>query len=289
MKIMKKSKYLVIGFFFLMIFAINPITKAQYPTFQCAATLGGSKILKVTTVDPDGLVKTMGASWSDSLEASFGVGCNVTGARNKAVIIGVYPNETINVGAGDMNAFIVETKYWDWTAGSFSNTPDIAAINVTTLYNPSHLQILCGLGYYIPGPVFVPGMNVSMYAIWQDLGTLQYHAAADYLTQLPVDAADYLADMIWDENWSVSGLEITYDGPPDGLVFINDYSATWEYDSVYGAFIRYTLKDNESATIYQFEVSLPSKAQIPGFEIPILLGISFGAIFCVIYVIMKRK
>ncbi|MFX1345035.1 MAG: hypothetical protein ACFFBC_08735 [Promethearchaeota archaeon] len=286
---MKKSKYLVIGFIFLMIFAINPITKAQYPTYQCAATLGGSKILKVTTVDSEGLITTMGTSWSDSLVASFGDGCNVTGAKNKAVIIGVYPNETVSLGAGDMNAFIVETEYWDWTAESFSDTPDIAAINVTTLYDPLNLQTLCGIGYWIPGPTFVPGTNVSMYAVWQDLVTFQYYAAADFLTQLPVDAEDYLADMIWDENWTVNGLEITYDGPPDGVVFINDYSATWEYDSVYGAFIRYTLKDNESKTIYQFEVVLPSKAQIPGFEIPVLLGVISGAIICVIYILMKRK
>ena len=84
---MKKSNYLLISAIFLMIFAFNPIVKAQYPTYQCAAVLGGEKILKVTKVDPVGLTITLGADWSDDLEGSFGVGCNVSGAKNKAEII----------------------------------------------------------------------------------------------------------------------------------------------------------------------------------------------------------
>lgn len=286
---MKKLKYLMICAIFFMIFAFNPIVNAQYPTYQCAATLGGEKILKVTKVDPDGLTTTMGSTWSDKLQASFGVGCNVTGARNKAVIIGVYPNETVNLGAGDMNAFIVETEYWLWTSESFDPTPDVAAINVTTLYDPTDLQALCALGYWLPGPIFVPGTNVSMYTIWQDPFTFQYHAAADYLTQLPVEAADYLAEMIWVENWTVDGLKVKYEGPPDGITFINDYSATWEYDSVYGAFIRYTMQDNESNVIYEFKIQLPEKGLITGIQIPLLLGVSLASIITVIYIIMKKK
>ncbi len=277
---MKKSNYLLIGLIFLMIFASNPIVHAQYPTYQCAATMGGSKILKVTTVDSAGLIKTMGATWSDKLQTSFGDGCNETGARNKAVIIGVYPNETVNLGAGDMNAFKVETEYWYWTTEDFSSTPDIAAINVTTLYDPSHLQALCTLSVV---------SNVSMYGFWFDAGIMDWRFAADYLTQLPVDPADYLADMIWETYWTVDGLKVTYDGPPDMAVFLNDYSATWEYDSIYGAFIRYTLKDNESQVIYKFEIELPAAGEIPGFEIPILLGVTFGAIVCIVYIVMKKK
>jgi hypothetical protein len=286
---MKKTKYALFGFLFLTILAINPMVFAQYPTYQCAATVGGSKILKVTVVDPEGLTKTMGSDWSDTLQSSFGVGCNVTGARNKATITAVYPNETVDYGAGDMNAFIVETETWDWTTGAFNSTPDVAAINVTTLYDPSDLQTLCALGYYLPGPTYVPGTNVSMYALWQDLSTFLYYTAASFLTQLPVPAADYLAAMDWDDDWTVSGLKITYNGPPDMVAFINDYSATWEYDSVYGAFIRYTLKDNESQTIYQFEVELPSAAQIPGFDLPILLTVASGVILGIIYVMKRRK
>jgi hypothetical protein len=281
---MKKSNYLLISAIFLMIFAFNPIVKAQYPTYQCAAVLGGEKILKVTKVDPVGLTITLGADWSDDLEGSFGVGCNVSGAKNKAEIIGVYPNETINLGAGDMNAFIVETKYWLWTTEKFSSTPDVPAINVTTLYDPADLQTLCALGWFA-----IPGTNVSMYAFWWDGVNAATRAASSYLTQLPVEADDYLAEMIWVENWTVDGLEVTYSGPPDGITFINDYTATWEFDNVYGAFIRYTLKDNESKVIYEFKVQLPEKGLIPGFQIPLFLGVSLASIITVVYIIMKKK
>ena len=95
--------------------------------------------------------------------------------------------------------------------------------------------------------------------------------------------------MIWVENWTVDGLEVTYSGPPDGITFINDYTATWEFDNVYGAFIRYTLKDNESKVIYEFKVQLPEKGLIPGFQIPLFLGVSLASIITVVYIIMKKK
>jgi hypothetical protein len=291
---MKKLKFFLMGTIFFMILALNPIVNSQYPTYKCAAVLGGEKVLKVTKVDPAGLTITMGDippyDWSTELQNSFGMGCNVTGARNKAEIIGVYPNETVSLGAGPMNAFKVETKYWLWTTEDFASTPDEAAVNVTTLYNPTDLQTLCALGYYLPGPVFVPGTNVSMYAIWWDGVNFITRAAATYLTQLPVDAADYLAAMIWAENWTVDGLKVIYHGTPDIYgTFINDYTATWEFDNVYGAFIRYTLQDNESKVIYEFKVELPEKGLIPGIQIPLLLGVSLASIITVIYIIMKKK
>ena len=286
---MKKSKYFLLGLVFISFIAFNPSVKAQYPTYQVAASVGGEKILEVTTVNSTVLYSLMGPSWITSLETSFGSGCYQLGAKNKARITNVYDNETVNLGLGPMNAFIVETDVWEWITLDFPDTPHQTGINVTTLYDPKDLQALCAIGYWLPGPIFVPGGNVSMYAIWWDGYIFDHRAAANYLTQLPVPAASYLAAMNWSAGFTVSGLSVSLAGTPDGFVFFDDYTATWTYDSVYGAFLGYELKDSSDRVVYEFEIFLPSEIPIPGYELPILFGITGLAVVCLLYIVKKKK
>jgi len=287
---MKKAKYFLIGLIFLSIIAFSTSVKAQYPTYQNAASVGGEKILEVTTVNSTALWNLMGPNWINTLEGSFGTGCYQLGAKNKAEITNVYNNETVNLGLGPMNAIIVETDIWEWMTYDFPDTPHETGVNVTTLYNPNDLQALCGIGFWGPGPTWYPGGNVSMYAIWWDAGIFNHRAAASYLTQLPVPADDYLAAMNWSAGFTVSGASVSVAGTYDGVAFFADYTATWSFDTVYGAFLGYELKDSSGSVVYEFEIFLPPGAgQIPGYDLPILLGITGLAVVCLVYLVKKKR
>ena len=124
---------------------------------------------------------------------------------------------------------------------------------------------------------------------------LSMHTAGAFLAQLPTSVAQYLGAFVWEPKWGNIGNTVVHNADAGDFSFdltfqyLENCTETWTYDATYGAWIGYKIQDNETNTIYEFSIELPTAAEIPGFEIPILLGVSMGMSVILIFVIMKKR
>ncbi|MFW9823994.1 MAG: hypothetical protein ACFFE4_13705, partial [Candidatus Thorarchaeota archaeon] len=120
--------------------------------------------------------------------------------------------------------------------------------------------------------------------------------AAIYFTQLPTPVDQYLGAITWEDNWVASGNTVIHNAMLGEFIFLTTYqylencTETWIFDETYGAWIGYKLQDNETNTIYEFNIELPASAGIPGFELPIVIGaIAISIISVIVARIRKRR
>jgi hypothetical protein len=266
--------------------AFAPIINARAAKYTCPdTTAGDTKILKVTTVDATGLEAMLGSDWQNNLSNVFGGEAYKIGARSKSVVLSINKTAQYNttlfygspfniyVGIGVVETCNITTDNWEFTTTEFASTPDTSSTDVNVIKDPEKFNEACSAYYF--------GQNVTVSRM------------AIHLAQLPQNPAGYLAEI----NWSIAlgfgsqGSTIVHDiqNAPwsnlNGITYYQNGTETWTYAASSGAWIGYELKDENGNTIYEFEIDLPG---IPGFEIPIFLGITAVSIIGII-AIMKRK
>jgi hypothetical protein len=271
---MKHTKY-VLSSLILVLIALSfvPYVTPQVGTYMFHGVAGDTKILKVRTADNSSLNDLFGSSYVSVLQTAFGVGCLEVGAQKKSLVTAV------DISAVDpffgYPAANYTTDNWKWTTGAFPSSPDDGSgINVTSLYNPHNITAIVN---------YVFSQNVTL------------QNAAIYFAQLPTPVDQYLGAIVWAPKWQNVGNTVVHNAeqgdygvlPTFALFqYLQNCTEIWTYDTTYGAWIGYQILDNTGAVIYEFSIELPQIPAIPGFEIPILLGV---AAIGIIYVIKKRK
>jgi hypothetical protein len=275
---MKKFRYiLAIALFLGISFAIFPPAVPQIGTYQFHGAAGNVKILKVRTVNNASLEILFGPTYVSVLEDSFGEGALVEGARKKSLVTDVNFNYTIDYetffGLGLHQGAWYNTSNWNWTTGTFSTTPDSVGDTVSSFYDPTNLTAVI-TGFW--------GQNVTT------------QNAAAHLAQLPTPVAQYLGAIVWEEKWGNVGNTIVHNAEAGDFAFLFAFqylvncTETWTYDTTYGSWIGYKIAVN-STTIYEFSIELPGTAEIPGFELTVLLGVTGCSSIGLIYLVMKKR
>lgn len=273
---MKKNKTILATLILLTaLFSVIPTAFSQKGTYQFHGAAGNQKILKVEIVNSASLTDLYGTNWTDVIEM-FGEGAGELNAKFKSVVMGVELDSIHGVPyVGDYDAVTYVTENWDWTTDPFAATPDETLVPIQSLYDPTAITT-------IVNAVFA--MNVTIYN------------AAIYFTQLPTPVDQYLGAITWEDNWVTSGNTVIHNAMVGEFIFLTTYqylencTETWTFDETYGAWIGYKLQDNETNTIYEFNIGLPASAGIPGFELPIVIGaIAIGIISVIVTRIRKRR
>ena len=278
---MKKTKIiLVLVIFFAIAFSFAPTVTPQVGTYTFHGAAGNEKILRVRTVNNASLNDLFGATWVDVIEI-FGSGAAAVGARKKSLVNSVNFSAIFDASIfGVYDVCTYNTSNWDWTTGTISATPDSIGDIVTSFYDPTNLTTYINNFY---GFWYATPYNISM------------HTAGTFLAQLPTSVAQYLGAFVWEPKWGNVGNTVVHNAEASDVAFfwghtyLEDCTETWTYDTTYGAWIGYKIQDNETNTIYEFSIELPTAAEIPGFEIPVLLGASMGMMVVLIFIMMKKR
>ena len=281
---MKKTKILIT---FLVIFSISlAITSpgiSQIGTYTFHGAAGNQKILKVRTVNNESLQALFGLGWVSVIE-SFGVGAANVGAQHKSVVDGVNTTGKYDAtfyGLGVLDSTWYNTSNWDWTTGAFSATPDSVGDIVHCFYDP---QDVVDYGRAFWNFWLATPYNVSM------------HTMGAFLTQLPTSVAQYLGALVWEPKWENNGNTIVHNAdagdwnyPLYTLQYLQDCTEIWTFDETYGAFIGYKIVNATNTVIYEFSIELPGGTEIPGYELPIIIGVTSVGMISLIFIIMKKK
>ena len=278
---MKKTKIILLILMSISIaFSFAPTVTPQVGVYTFHGAAGNVKILKVRTVNNASLEDLFGSSWVDVIEI-FGEGAADVGARKKSLVTSVNFSavyDTFFFGVYDVCTY--NTSNWDWTTGTFNATPDSVGDIVTSFYDPTNLTTYVNAFYDF---FWLTPYNISM------------HTSGAFLAQLPTPVAGYLDALVWEPKWGSVGNKVVHNADASDVAFLfghtylEDCTETWTYDATYGAWIGYKIQDNETNTIYEFSIELPAAPAIPGFEIPIFLGVSMGMTVILIYAIMKKR
>ena len=273
---MKKPK-LMISFFLMlgMTLAITPPAYSQVGTYLFHGAPGDQKILIVKTANNQSMEDLFGPSYVGIFEDMFGVGSLQEGARKKSLVTAV----EFHADVKGQDGVDYTTDNWEWTLREFGNTSDISDFVVQSFYDPKNITWRTNL---------IWGKDTSIYN------------GALYFAQLPTPVDQYLEEITWAPKWQNLGNTIVHNAetgdyiidfpllPPVFDQYLEDCTETWTYDETYGAWIGYQIKDNENTIIYEFSIDLPSTAAIPGYELPIVLGI-FSIATIGLIVLMKKK
>lgn len=274
---MKKTKIiLVILIAFSIAFSFAPTVTPQIGTYTFHGAAGNEKTLVVRTANNASLNVVFGSGYVGVLETAFGAGALVVGAKKKSLVTNVNFTHKVDYtffGLGIMDGTLYNTSNWGWTTGSFSATPDSTGDMIASLYDPTNLTA-------VVNGIFA--MNVTI------------QNAALHFAQLPTSVAQYLGALVWESKWENIGNTVVHTAIAGDWhsLYAFQYQAncteTWSYDGTYGAWIGYKLQAN-STTIYEFSIELPTAPEIPGFELPVLLGASMGMMVVLIFVIKKKR
>jgi hypothetical protein len=268
---MKKTSYALIGTLLISMMFISPVTFGQGTTYTCTGVVGAEAVWSVKTVHPGALSEIFGASpmWEAALIASFGLGSDSVDARMKSKVTHVTPSETL----GLFEVCNITSDLWIWTTKPFGNTPNYTGVPTFIMMHPENLTYYCQLS-----SGFTQNVSVPM--------------AYPFLNAIPVPAATYLSELVWDNDYAISGTTVTHNlvAPYSSFfaTYLVDCTEIWRYSSSYGTFLGYKLVHNNGTTAYE-TVLESGQAPIPGYELPIVLGVSMAMIVSLIYVIMKKK
>ncbi len=280
---MKKSKFALISSVLILAMILGQITSVRGTTYTCTGVVGAEAVWKVKTVHEGALTEIFGVDWMVDIISSFGPGSNVIGARMKTLVIGVNSStQAFIAGVGVCDVCALNTTIWWWTTSPFNNSsPDIIGLVQNILMHPKNLTDYATYwsGFFGFG-----------------LGNVSQSAGYPYLNGLPKPVETYLAELNWDNDYTITGTLVTHNvvAPYTGgnyLALIDYYvdcTETWRYSSQYGTFLGYKLVHNNGTTAYETELEV-AEAIIPGFELPIVIGVSMGLTIGLIFVIMKKK
>ena len=277
---MKKSKYGLIGSVLILAMILGQITPVRGTTYTCTGVIDAEAVWRVKTVNSYALEAIFGSLWQVTIENSFLAGSSVEGARMKSKVTYVntsYIFDPPYVVMNPVDACLILSDVWLWTTSPFSNTPNSTNVPTVIFSRPENLTTYCQL----------IGVTYTIFA-----GNVSQRNAAPYLNALLIPAATYLSELMWDNDYSISGTTVTHTITAPYVGWFGVYGVncveTWRYSSQYGTFLGYKLVHNNGTTAYE-TVLETAAAKIPGFELTIVIGVSMGIIISLIFIIMKKK
>ncbi|TXT65268.1 MAG: hypothetical protein BAJALOKI3v1_120076 [Promethearchaeota archaeon] len=276
---MKNKQIVLIGFLLLFGLAFfTPLIQVRATIYDCPnISVGYTKVSEVTVVDENGLKDVLGENWSTHIQYLYGQNSHILNAKQKSVVIKINKTDYFKDSGGDWPICNISMQIWNWTTGSFPVTPT-GGINIQyVLKNPLNLT-----SYEQENP----GNLTYLKSAYDLNGNVGY-----FLGKLPSQPAEYLDDenLIWRENWTTPGRKIVHNAWDGEYIYTNMYFSadcveTWSYDEN-GVLTSYEIVNENGKTVYKFEVQ---NGGIPGYEIPIFLGIAALSIVGTI-ILIKRK
>ena len=214
-------------------------------------------ILEVKTFDKKGLKDVFG----DGYKHAIPEGADEVGLRYKIVVREIIEDAEIDLGIlGDYDAFGFEADIWEWTKGDFGDNPTDEEFEIVWFQDPEDLDdafdVVGGYAYDITMPF------------------------------APLDVVKYLDEIDeWkedrNEEWKSKDNTVIHDSIFDEETFVEIFI----YDTGNGFLTGYKIIDEDGAVIYEYGLS----QIIPGYEIPLLLGITSIFTIGLIYIMKKRN
>jgi hypothetical protein len=237
-------------------------------------SVGYTKVLEVTVLDEAGINETIenGTEW---IQKSFGENANILNAKKKFIVKEV-KSDILTIESVICPVYNISVDIWNWTIGELQDDLKNSNGFIQIFKNPANLT------YY------------SNYIYNQNLTTFNsadLFSGNSFLDQLPDQPEQYLNDIgiIWQEKWAPLGRKIIHNAEAGDyalhqLNFLKKCTETWSYDEN-GVLTSYEIVNENGKTVYKFEIQ---NGGIPGYEIPIFLGIAALSIGGTI-ILIKRK
>jgi len=255
---MKKKSFLI-GVILLHIIFLSIAVQAQ--AADTNYSLGIKKdteiILEVKTFDKKGLKDVFG----DGYKHAIPEGADEVGLIYKIVVREIIEDAEIDLGIlGDYDAFGFEADIWEWTKGDFGDNPTDEEFEIVWFQDPEDLNdaydVVGGYAYDIIMPF------------------------------VPIDVVKFLDEIDeWKENdheeWKSKDNTVIHDSIFDEETFVENFI----YDTENGFLVGYKIFDEDGDLIFEYGLS----QLIPGYEIPLILGVTCILTIGLIYIMKKRN
>jgi len=261
-----KTKYFLVGFLLLSMFAFSSSVKAAESTLKIAED--DELIWEIKTLDEDALEEYLDIDGDDLelyIEMEYGEDAEV-GAQRKWLIKGIEEEDVWNFDAEEVDGWEIEVDVWFWTddPDDFDDDPDIEDGLTGVIIDPDDV-----------------GGDENIISMGSVIGT-------------PV--ADYLADLEWVDDVDVDGSTVTYVVDADD---IEAYLTFFGMDPDVEDDMTFETKYNNKGVCSSEKVMLADGTvvghialkggAIPGYELPILLGVAGISALGLVYIVMKKK
>lgn len=233
---MKKTRYFLIGFLLLSVFAFAAMVKAA--DYEVGVAENDELTWTVKTLDGEAYKDLTGEEYDES-----------EGDKSKIQIT--------KVETKDDKATITYDS-WDTTSESFSEEPDDKDQEMTLHLSKDDISNLTAYGFF-------------------------------YRQIIPTAPSDYIAAVVEEadnEDFSAEGSTLTITGDSIKLLLTNDKESSLKvtYNNK-GVLSTWQLLDADNKVVAELGLA----GGIPGYELPLLLGITGIFSIGLIYTIMKRK
>lgn len=252
-----KIKCFLIGVLLLHIIFLSTAVQVQATDYSLGIKKDTEIILEITTFDKDGLKDVFDDGWKDALPE----GADEAGLRYKIIVREVDEDTEIDLGIlGEYDAFGIEADIWEWTKGDFGEKPTEDEFEIVWFQDPEDLDeaydVVGGYAYDITMPF------------------------------VPIDVVKFLDEIDeWKEDdseeWKTKDNTVIHDSIFDEETFVEIFI----YDIENGFLVGYKIIDEDGALIYEYGLS----QIIPGYEIPLILGITGIFTIGLIYIMKKRN
>ena len=214
-------------------------------------------ILEVTTFDKKGLKDVFDDGWEEAIPEE----ADEVGMRYKIIVREVDEDTDINLGIlGEYDAFGIEADIWEWTSEEFDEEPDEEEFEIVWFQDPEDLD-----------------------DAYDPVGGYAYDVTMPFV---PIDVVKYLDEIDeWkeddNEEWKSKDNTVIHDSIFDEETFVENFI----YDTENGFLVGYKIFDEDGALVYEYGLS----EVIPGYEIPLILGITGIFTIGLIYIMKKRN
>jgi hypothetical protein len=253
-----KIKCFLIGVLLLHIIFLSTAVQVQAADYSLGIKKGTEIILEVTTFDKDGLKDVFGDGWEEAIPEE----ADEAGLRSKILVREVDEDADIDLGIlGKYDAFGIEADIWEWTDEEFEKEPDEDEFEIVWFQDPEDLNdaydVVGGYAYDITMPF------------------------------VPIDVVKFLDEIEeWKEDddheeWKTKDNTVIHDSIFDEETFVEVFI----YDTENGFLVGYKIFDEDGVLVYEYGLS----DVIPGYEIPLILGITGIFTIGLIYIMKKRN
>ena len=253
-----KRKCFLIGVLLLHIIFLSATVQVQAASYSLGLEKGTEIILEVKTFDKKGLKDVFGDGWEEAIPEE----ADEAGLRSKILVREVDEDTDIDLGIlGKYDAFGIEADIWEWTSEEFDKEPDEDEFEIVWFQDPEDLNdaydVVGGYAYDITMPF------------------------------VPIDVVKFLDEIEeWKEDddheeWKTKDNTVIHDSIFDEENFVEIFI----YDTGNGFLTGYKIFDEDGVLVYEYGLS----DVIPGYEIPLILGITGIFTIGLIYIMKKRK